>query len=62
MSLEILGLVLIALAVAMVVVARPADGVAAPFLRAWPIGQAYTMVTMASSVTGVALIISNWPF
>ena len=33
------GLVLIAVAIAMVVLARPADGESAPFLKVWIVGQ-----------------------
>lgn len=62
MGLAVLGVVLVGLTIAMVLAARPADGVSAPFLRSWPLGQAYALVAMGSSVSGVALILSNWPF
>jgi hypothetical protein len=58
----VLGIVLIALAVAMVVVARPADGVCAPFLRVWALGQSYVLGAMVSALTGITLMINNWPF
>ncbi len=56
------GLVFIAITVAMVVVARPADGVSAPFLKIWIIGQVYALVAMMSTVLGVTILISTWPF
>jgi hypothetical protein len=56
------GLVLIAATVAMVLVARPADGVAAPFLKVWVVGQLYTLVAMVSTVMGVTVLITTWPF
>jgi hypothetical protein len=62
MSLAVLGLILIAITIAMIVVARPVDGVSARFLKSWVVGQAYAMAAMISAVMGVTLIISNWPF
>jgi|PersoiStandDraft_1058852.scaffolds.fasta_scaffold11164_3 hypothetical protein len=56
------GLVLIAVTIAMVVVARPKNGVSAPFLKVWIVGQAYALAAMVSSVIGVTIIISTWPF
>ena len=56
------GLVLIAVTIAMVVVARPKNGVSAPFLKVWTVGQAYALAAMVSAVIGVTIIISTWPF
>jgi hypothetical protein len=56
------GLVLIAVTVAMIAVARPADGESAPFLKVWIVGQAYTLAAMVSAVVGVTILISTWPF
>jgi hypothetical protein len=55
------GLVLIAVTVAMIYLARPSDGVSAPFLRVWVVGQMYLMTALVSAVIGVSLLISNWP-
>ena len=56
------GLALIALAVGMVFVGRPAKGMPyAPFLRVWIVGQAYIMAAMICLVIGVSLIIINLP-
>lgn len=60
--LFVAGLCLIALTVAMVIVGRPADGVAAPFLQVWAIGQAYALAALTSAVLGVSLILSDLPF
>jgi hypothetical protein len=56
------GLVLLAVTVAMIVVARPADGVSAPFLRVWIVGQIYALAAMVSAVIGVTILITAWPF
>jgi hypothetical protein len=56
------GLILIAVPIAMLVVARPADGESAPFLKVWIVGQAYALAAMLSAVIGVTIIISTWPF
>ena len=53
------GLCLIALAVAMVVIARPADGVAAPFLTSWAVGQSYALAALTSGVLGTSLVLSE---
>lgn len=62
MSYALLGLVLIGVTIAMIVIARPGDGVSAPFLKSWPVGQVYALAAMGSGITGVALVISDWPF
>lgn len=56
------GFVLLAVTVAMIVVARPADGVSAPFLRVWIVGQVYALAAMVSAVIGVTILITTWPF
>jgi hypothetical protein len=56
------GLVLLAVTVAMIVMARPADGVSAPFLRVWIVGQVYALAAMVSAVLGVTILITTWPF
>lgn len=56
------GLVLLAVTVAMIVVARPADGVSAPFLKVWIVGQIYALAAMVSAVIGVTILIIAWPF
>jgi hypothetical protein len=56
----ILGLLLVAVTVAMLVLARPHDGVPASFLKSWIVGQTYVMAALVSAVTGVALMVSNW--
>ena len=57
------GIILIAIAVAMLIMAKPKDGVSARFLKGpWIVGQAYIMIAMISGVIGVTSIIVNWPF
>ena len=57
------GVVLIAVAVAMLILARPTDGVSARFLKGpWIVGQVYVMIAMISGVIGVSAITVNWPF
>jgi hypothetical protein len=56
------GLVLIVIAIGMILIGRPADGVAARFLRVWIVGQVYAMATMIVAVMGVTLVISDLPF
>jgi hypothetical protein len=56
------GLVLIALAVAMIFIARPADGVAAPWLTNWAVGQSYALGAMTSAVLGICFVLSDPPF
>ena len=56
------GFVLIAIAIAMIVVARPKDGESARFLKGpWIVGQVYTMIAMICIVVGISTIIVNWP-
>ncbi len=58
---SISGLLLIAFTAAMIVVARPSDGISAPFLRIWIVGQAYTLIALISAVMGVSLLIISLP-
>ncbi len=57
-----LGLLLLAVTVAMLVMGRPSDGVVAPLLRTWLAGQAYTLTALVTAVLGVTVIVSKWPF
>ena len=58
----IFGVFLIAVALAMLMLARPTDGVSARFLKGpWIVGQLYVMSAMISGVVGVTFIIMNWP-
>ncbi len=61
MELVILGAGLLAATLLMVLVGRPRGGDTAPFLRSWPVGQAYALTAMTSAIMGVTLIIANWP-
>ncbi len=56
------GLILIGITIAMVLIARPADGDAAPFLKNWVVGQGYALTAMVSAVLGVTVVITTWPF
>jgi hypothetical protein len=56
------GLILIAVAIAMVVLARPANGESAPFLKVWIVGQIYALTAMVSAVMGTAIVIITRPF
>jgi len=60
--LFIVGLVLIAATIAMVVLARPSNGLVAPFLKSWVVGQIYTMAALGAGVHGVSLVLSDLPF
>jgi hypothetical protein len=55
-----IGLTFIAVTVIMMLVARPRDGVSAPFLRIWIVGQVYVLVALVSAVLGAAAIISSF--
>jgi hypothetical protein len=54
------GLILIGVTFAMVILARPADGESAPFLKNWIVGQLYALTAMVSAVIGVTIVISTW--
>jgi hypothetical protein len=60
--LFVVGLILIAVTIAMVVLARPGNGVVVPFLRSWVVGQIYTMLALGSGVLGTSLVLSDLPF
>jgi hypothetical protein len=62
MKYFVFGLALIALAIAMLLLARPRNGESAPFLKAWVFIQAYVLTLMTSGLTGVTLVIRSWPF
>jgi hypothetical protein len=55
------GLIMLAIALAMVLLGRPRDGVSAPFLRVWIVGQLYAMASLICIVMGVTLVVINWP-
>jgi hypothetical protein len=55
------GFALIAVTVVLVFLGRPSNGVPAPFLRIWIVGQFYVLAAMVSAVIGTTLIIANWP-
>jgi hypothetical protein len=50
------GIVLIATSILALVLSRPRDGVALPFLRVWIVGQIYALTIMIVGLVGVALI------
>lgn len=54
----LLGILLIAVTVGMVLIARPVAGEPARFLRVWAVGQAYILGAMVSAVAGVTLLVS----
>jgi hypothetical protein len=56
------GLLFIAVSIGMLVLARPADGESAPFLKVWIIGQIYALTALLSAVVGVTIVIINRPF
>jgi len=57
---SIYGVALIALAVGMIFVGRPAKGMdSAPFLKVWIVGQAYIVATIICLVVGTSLIIQS---
>jgi hypothetical protein len=56
------GLGLIAVTVCMVMLGRPSDGEAAPFLKVWFVGQAYILTALTAAVIGVTFVIGNLPF
>ena len=56
------GLILIAVTVAMIVAARPRNGEPAPFLTWWVAGQAYILTALTSAVMGVSFAITSLPF
>jgi hypothetical protein len=60
---SVYGAALIAIAVAMILLARPSsEGEPAKYLRVFIVGQAYIMATLVCFVIGATFLISNWPF
>jgi hypothetical protein len=55
------GVALIIIAVGMIFLARPRDGVSAPYLRIYIVGQLYILTALIGMVMGTALMIVNWP-
>ena len=56
-----LGVILLAVTVAMIMVARPADGESASFLKNWFVGQLYALGAMVSAVAGGTMLVVAWP-
>jgi hypothetical protein len=55
-----IGIAMICVAVAMIWLARPADGVSVPFFKkAWIIGQLYVMIAMILFILGAAAILGT---
>ena len=59
--LFVAGLVLLIVTVGMIVLARPGDGVAAPFLKNWVLGQAYALAALSSTVIGISMVLHDMP-
>jgi hypothetical protein len=57
-----LGILLIAVTVGMVLIARPVAGEPVPFLKVWFVGQLYLLGAMVSALSGVTVMINSWPF
>ena len=57
-----LGILLLAITVGMVLIARPVAGEPARFLRHWAVGQTYILGAMASALVGITIIVNTWPF
>jgi hypothetical protein len=57
-----LGILLIALTVGMVLVARPTADEPVSFLKTWFVGQMYVLGAMVSALAGGAIMINTWPF
>jgi hypothetical protein len=56
------GFIFIAIAAAMIFVARSKDDESTRFLKGpWIVGQLYVMTTMICGVLGISAIIVNWP-
>jgi len=57
------GLILLAIAVGMILIARPKGGETVPFMRErhWVVGQAYVMSTLLLFVLGATVVIINRP-
>jgi hypothetical protein len=57
-----LGILLIAVTVGMVLIARPTAGEPVRFLKVWIVGQIYILGAMVSALAGVTIMINTWPF
>jgi hypothetical protein len=55
------GFILLGIAAVMMLVARPRDGVAAPFFKVGIVGQLYSVASLICIVMGVTLVVINWP-
>ena len=55
------GIILLAIALAMIFFGKARKGKALPIFRVWIVGQAFVMSAMVIGVFGVAAIIVNWP-
>ncbi|MGB8577357.1 MAG: hypothetical protein WCD56_12405 [Pseudolabrys sp.] len=56
------GIILLAIALAMIFFGKARKGKVLPIFRVWIVGQAFVMSAMVIGVFGVAAIIVNWPF
>jgi hypothetical protein len=56
------GLILLAITLVMLVLARALHVELARFLKIWIVRQAYAMTAMVSAVLGLTIIIATWPF
>ena len=56
------GILLIALTVARVLIARPAAGEPVRFLKVWFVGQIYILGAMVSALAGISITIDAWRF
>lgn len=57
----IYGLIMLAVAIVMVVIARPRHGKSPLFLGSWVIGQVYVLACLVISVLGISLLIGSLP-
>jgi hypothetical protein len=57
-----LGILLIAVTIGMVLIARPVAGEPVRFLKVWFVGQIYVLGAMVSALAGVTVMINTWPF
>lgn len=56
------GILLIAVTVGMVLIARPAASEPVSFLKVWFVGQIYILGAMVSALAGVTVMINTSPF
>jgi hypothetical protein len=56
------GIILVAVAIAMVFLGRAREGEALRIFRVYIVGQLYVMTAMSLGVFGVAVVIINLPF